>query len=46
MNEVNNMSPGMLMITNMTIVFAVLMLLWGVISLTGIIATALEKKSS
>ncbi|MBP9483680.1 MAG: OadG family protein [Negativicutes bacterium] len=40
------MSPGMLMITNMTIVFAVLMLLWGVISLTGVIATFLEKKAS
>lgn len=41
-----NDNPMMIMIVNMTIVFAVLILLWGIISLTGKIATSIDKKNN
>jgi|GEM_PF-3459320 Oxaloacetate decarboxylase, gamma chain. len=36
-------SPAMIMLVNMTIVFSVLMLLWGLITLTGMVADQLNK---
>ena len=39
-----NENPLMIMVVNMTIVFAILLLLWGMISLTGAIASRLSSE--
>lgn len=40
-----NDNPIMIMLVNMTIVFAVLILLWAIISVTGKIADAISQKN-
>lgn len=40
-----NDNPLMIMLVNMTIVFAVLILLWVIISLTGKIADAIDQRN-
>lgn len=40
-----NDNPIMIMLVNMTIVFAVLILLWAIISVTGKIADAIAEKN-
>ena len=39
-----NDNPLMIMLVNMTIVFSILMLLWGVISVTGMIADRINEE--
>lgn len=36
-------NPLMIMLVNMTIVFGILILLWGIISMTGIVADKIGK---